>query len=170
MLQAESVFLNALAAEGPDSSHAQAMQIFGQFVGSWEHRWRQIGDHPASGTGEWHFGWILQGRAVQDVFIAYYDDGTLYDYGTTIRAYDPARGLWNVAYCGPVTGSLRTFAARQIEDEIVLEGRGSDGHFIHWIFSEITPTTFRWRGEVSLNDGLTWTLYEEMRLTRRSEG
>jgi hypothetical protein len=160
------VFLAALAAGGPESGHTQAMQLFGQFVGSWKHTWRQIGGHPGSGSGEWHFGWVLQGRAVQDVFIAYNDDGTLYDYGTTIRAYDPASGVWNVAYCGPVTGSLRTFTAREIANEIVLEGRGSDGHLIHWIFSEMTPTTFRWRGEVSLNNGLTWTLYEEMRLTR----
>jgi hypothetical protein len=167
MLQAESVFLKALAADGPDPEHAQAMQLFGQLVGSWEHTWREFSSTPVGGTGEWHFGWVLQGRVVQDVFIAYYDDGTLYDYGTTIRAYDPAKGQWNVAYCGPVQGSLRTFTAREIEDEIVLEGRGGDGHLIHWIFSEITPTTFRWRGEVSQNNGLTWTLYEEIKLKRR---
>ena len=166
--QPESVFLAALAADGPDPGHAHAMQIFGQFVGSWDHTWREFGsEKPIGGSGEWHFGWVLQGRAVQDVFIAYYDDGTLYDYGTTIRAYDPQTQAWNVAYCGPVTGSLRTFTARMVDDEIVLEGRSSDGHLVHWIFSEITPATFRWRGEVSRNNGVTWTLYEEMRLQRR---
>jgi hypothetical protein len=93
---------------------------------------------------------VLEGRAVQDVFIAYHADGSLYEYGTTIRAYDPQSGFWNVAYCGPVTGSLRVFTASMIGDEI-----------------EIERDSFRWRGEVSKSNGLTWTLYEEMRLTRR---
>jgi hypothetical protein len=167
MLQAESTFLAALAADGPDAANARVLQIFGQFVGSWDHTWREYGDQPATGTGEWHFGWVLQGRAIQDVFIAYHADGSLYEYGTTIRAYDPRSGFWNVAYCGPVTGSLRVFTASLVGDEIVLEGQGSDGHLIHWIFSEIKRDSFRWRGEVSKNNGLTWTVYEEMRLTRR---
>lgn len=167
MLQAESTFLRALAAQGPDAGHPQVLQIFGQFVGSWDHAWREFGENPATGSGEWHFGWVLQGRAVQDVFIAYHADGSLYEYGTTIRAYDPQSGFWNVAYCGPLTGSLRVFTASMIGDEIVLEGQGTDGHLIHWIFSEITRDTFRWRGEISKNNGLTWLIYEEMRLTRR---
>jgi hypothetical protein len=143
--------------------------LFGQFVGSWDFSWRDIGgEQPASGTGEWHFGWVLEGRAVQDVWIAYRADGSLYEYGSTVRFYDPQIDGWHVSWQGPVTGNLRTFTARLIEDEIVLEGRSSDGHLIHWIFSEITPKTFRWRGERSENNGLTWSLHEEMRLTRRS--
>ena len=167
MLRAESTFLATLAANGPDPAHASALQIFGQFVGSWDFTWHDIGgEQPIGGTGQWHFGWVLQGRAVQDVWIAYHADGSLYDYGTTIRAYDARTGRWNVAYCSPVRGSLRTFSARMIHDEIVLEGRSADGHLTHWIFSEIRRDSFRWRGEISKNDGVTWTLYEEMKLTR----
>ena len=169
MLQAESAFLQALAADGPDTERAEALQIFGQFVGSWDFTWRDVGgDKPIGGTGHWHFGWVLQGRAVQDVWIAYHADGALYDYGTTIRAYDQRNDRWNVAYCTPVRGSIRTFTARMIENEIVLEGRSPEGYLTNWIFSEIKRDTFRWRGEISKNDGLTWTLYEEMRLTRRA--
>jgi hypothetical protein len=169
LTQSESTFLKTLAADGPDPVHAQAMQLFGQFAGSWEHTWRFFdGRENASGSGQWHFGWVLQGRAVQDVFIAYNADGSLYDYGSTIRVYDPAQERWNIAYLGPLTQTCRTFTARMVEDEIVLEGRNADGHLIHWIFSEITSSTFRWRGEISENDGLTWRLYEEMRLKRRT--
>ena len=166
MLQAESTFLAALAADGPERRTREYFRSSGS-LSVRDHTWREFGDQPATGTGEWHFGWVLQGRAIQDVFIAYHADGSLYEYGTTIRAYDPRSGFWNVAYCGPVTGSLRVFTASMIGDEIVLEGQGTDGHLIHWIFSEIKRETFRWRGEVSKNNGLTWTLYEEMRLTRR---
>jgi len=164
-----NMFLTALSADGPDPALATALQIFGQFVGSWDLTWRDIGgEKPIGGTGEWHFGWVLQGRAVQDVWIAYHADGVLYDYGTTIRAYDQRNDRWNVAYCTPVRGSIRTFTARMIENEIVLEGRSPEGYLTNWIFSEIKRDTFRWRGEISKNDGLTWTLYEEMRLTRRA--
>ncbi len=102
MLQAKSTFLTALAADGPDPHNAQALEVFGQFVGSWDFTWRDTGgETPLGGTGQWHFGWVLQGRAVQDVWIAFHADGSLYDYGTTIRAYDPQGDVWNVAYCTP---------------------------------------------------------------------
>ncbi|HYM39567.1 MAG TPA: hypothetical protein VEY12_05415 [Thermoplasmata archaeon] len=41
-----------------------------------------------------------------------------------------------------------------------------DGNPEHWIFSEITGTSFRWRAEESFDGGRTWKLTEEMRIRR----
>jgi len=60
-----------LAASGPDVDYAEKLMLFGQFVGDWEVDFTVYGP---DGTreierAEWHFGWVLQGRAIQDVFI-----------------------------------------------------------------------------------------------------
>src|SRR4051794_31507903 len=63
--------IEVLRADGPDPERAAHLDLFGQFVGEWELDVTNFAANGASETahGEWHFGWILQGRAVQDVWI-----------------------------------------------------------------------------------------------------
>jgi hypothetical protein len=121
----------ALAADGPAADRADKLMLFGQFVGDWD---VEFTVHNPDGTrqterAEWHFGWVLEGRAVQDVWIvprrSERDKASAIksDYGTTIRFYDPAIDAWRVVYASPMHGDLLMFVARQVGDEIVLEGR-----------------------------------------------
>ena len=49
------------------------------------------------------------------------------------------------------------------------EGIGSDHRRRErWSFTDITPDSFLWLGEVSFDDGITWFLEQEMRATRRT--
>jgi hypothetical protein len=58
---------------------------------------------------------------------------------------------------------------RDAGDRIVQEGMGSDRRRRErWSFTKITAQSFLWLGEVSLDDGLTWFLEQEMRATRRA--
>ena len=86
------------------------------------------GEETLSERGEWIFAWILEGRAVQDVWIIpdrarrgreAFSEG---EYGTTIRFYGPRARAWKVTWNGPLRGSRRTFVARKSGDEIVQEG------------------------------------------------
>lgn len=48
-----------------------AVQMYDWLVGSWD---VTVTDFPEDGTkhqhqGEWHFSWVLEGRAIQDVWI-----------------------------------------------------------------------------------------------------
>ena len=66
------VLPDALLAGGPAADRAEKMLLYGQFVGSWDGK---VVVHEAPGTrressSEVHFGWVLGGRAVQDVWIA----------------------------------------------------------------------------------------------------
>jgi len=53
------------------------------------------GKHEA--RGEIHAGWVLQGRAIQDVWIF---PGAF--YGTTLRVYDPGLDAWHILWSDPV--------------------------------------------------------------------
>jgi hypothetical protein len=166
---------DALVAEGPDPEHADALMLFGQFVGEWDFDWACYsadGEQAMTERGEWIFGWVLEGRAVQDVWIipargrdqAGLPEG---EYGTTIRFYDPRRDVWLVTWSGPINHTRRTFVARRAGEAIVQDGTTDEGHRMQWIFSEIAENSFSWRS-VSSNDGeKTWQLREEMHVCRK---
>lgn len=63
--------IEALHVTGPAAEYAGKLMLFGRFVGSWRLEWTgpDTGGQPATMTGELHFGWVLGGRAVQDIWI-----------------------------------------------------------------------------------------------------
>jgi hypothetical protein len=74
---------------------------------------------------------------------------------------------WHSIWISPKYGVIQTFVARRVGDEIVLEGQTEEGHPERWIFSEITPNSFRWRSVESHDNEKTWKLTEEMRVHRK---
>jgi hypothetical protein len=66
-----SSFAEVLHAHGPDSSRAATLKLFSWFVGRWEFDVSTILDDGTThlGEGEIHAGWVLQGRAIQDVWM-----------------------------------------------------------------------------------------------------
>jgi len=152
----------ALLADGPAAQYREKLMVFGQFVGDWEFRGVEYHADGSRVTdrGEIEFAWVLEGRAVQDVWIERErSDGQTKIYGTTLRVYDPTLDAWRIVWANPPTGSQQTMLARKKGDEIVLQGKNPDGIAIRWIFSEIKPDSFRWRGERF--DGASWHVYEE---------
>ncbi|TMG32371.1 MAG: hypothetical protein E6H94_11970 [Chloroflexi bacterium] len=61
-----------VGATGPHAEHAEALMLFGQFVGGWDVESHQYAPDGAERTlrGEWYFFWALEGRAIQDVIVA----------------------------------------------------------------------------------------------------
>ena len=164
--------IEALRSAGPDPDHADALMLFGRFVGSWDVAGVLIepDGSPSEHRGEWHFGWVLEGRAVQDVLISpprAPGRGASFECGTTIRFYDPHSGVWQVTYVSPVSRQVHRLVGRPSGDEIVQEGARPDGRPQRWTFSDITERSFRWRGEVSADGGRSWAVDEEMRARRR---
>lgn len=163
-----------LAANGPIEDRADKLMLFGQFVGDWDVDFTVYEPDGAKQTekAEWHFGWVLEGRAVQDVWIVPrrserdHASPIKSDYGTTIRFYDPEIDAWRVVYVSPLQGDLLTFIAREVGDEIVLEGHDPDGSPMRWIFSNITAQSFNWRRVISPDGGKTWRLHKEMFVRR----
>jgi hypothetical protein len=165
--------IQTLAADGPWPEHADKLMLFGRFVGAWDVEasyYDEDGNLVGRQQGEWHFGWVLQGRAIQDVLFAPRrgapDTGS-FEYGTTVRFYDPRRDEWRVAWLGPVNGVCTTLVARADAEGIVLEGPTKAGGLHRWTFSEITDDFFHWRGYRAPGADGPWHLEEEMLVSRR---
>lgn len=164
-----------LHADGPLPEHAGRLMLFGQFVGGWDLQvtnYEHGGAVSSSYTGEVHFGWVLGGRGIQDVWMGparaerERTGAPLVMYGTTVRIYDASIDAWRVAWLA-ASGYQATLVARQKGEEIVLQGHEPDGRPMRWIFSEITPSSFRWRDEVSEDEGGIWWMQQEMRARRQ---
>jgi hypothetical protein len=162
--------IKGLSSDGPYPEFKDKLMLFGQFVGDWDIV--SVQSPNPSGIafkerGEVHFGWILDGRAVQDVWMTYDEKSKrAVPVGTTIRVYDPSADTWQSTWISVLRRSVQTFVARQVGGEIVLEGRTKDGYAEHWIFSNIKPGSFRWHSEETHDGGSTWVLTEEMIIHR----
>jgi len=174
-----SEFSQVLHADGPAAEHADKLALYGQFVGDWDAdvvTYTPDGKRH-EGQGEIHFGWILQGRAIQDVWMI----PRLKDrkpgvapmplagnwYGTTVRAYDPSLDAWHIYWIDPATNAYYQQLGRQQGTDIVQQGGTESGVLSRWSFTEITPKSFHWKGEASADKGATWHLLVEV-FARRS--
>ena len=166
---------NALHADGPSTELAKEDRLYDWLIGSWTAR---VVDYPGDGSkkensGEWHFGYVLEGRAIQDVWISPPRSNRNADtpksgnrYGTSIRAFHPTEKRWHVTWINPVSGALNLLVARRDGNDIVQEGRDDDGNLMRWVFTEIKKNSARWYGERSFDGGKTWKLEAEFFLTR----
>ena len=167
--------IRTLVAAGRSPEIPEAMDLYGWMVGSWE---LDVVGHDDEGnvihsSGEAHVGWVLEGRAVQDVFInpRRSDRGpespTFANwYGTTLRIYDSSIHAWRVNWFNPHDGFRAELIGRRRGKDIVQEGKFPDGTDIRWTFSNITENSYRWRGERLEPDG-TWRLQVEFRGARK---
>ena len=170
---ARSVLLTATsrAPEIPESADA-----YGWLIGSWELDVRRYWgiDVSARGLkGEAHFGWALEGRAIQDVWIMPRVrertpnlDPHMNMYGTTLRVWDPSIQAWQITWTNPAGQHHERQIGRRVGNDVVQIGVRPDGTPTRWMFSEITADSFRWTGESLCPDGKTWTLEGEFRATR----
>lgn len=173
--EASVPMLEALSAPGPAPEHADKLSLFGQFVGSWDLEVTNYPEpeKPEIASGEWHFGWGLEGRAIIDVWISPRREERgnvrdLYgDYGATIRIFDPELDAWRSTWIGPRKAAVRAFVARRVGDEIVLTGSFKPETETRWIFSQIKRNSFHWRSVESSDGWKTFRLWQTMEASRR---
>jgi hypothetical protein len=173
-----SDMLSVLGAEGPNAEHSRGLMLYGQFVGAWAGTvkvFRRDGTVRQESC-EVFFGWVLEGRAVQDVWIAPARndrgrpgrDASKDMYGTTIRVYDPDADVWQITWIDPNTQAFGRMTGRQVGDDIVQEYREDDGALWEWRFTDVTEDSFRWLARQSTDDGASWQLRNEFFMKRRA--
>jgi len=173
MESALSPFVEALTSGGPHPSLGKHADTYGRVIGSWV---GEVHNHmitpSRSGSIEIHFAWVLDGRAVQDLWIAPTRDdrargvtGSLNWYGTTLRVFDSKSETWRVQWWDPSSGLRIDLEGARQDDDIVQLGL-RQGRPIRWTFSAIRADSFLWQGHILEPDGRTWRLEVEIRARR----
>jgi hypothetical protein len=173
-----SPFVEALLASAPHPSVSGERDVYAPLLGAWDAR---VIDHLPDGSdreqsAEIHFARVLDGRAVQDLWIAparHERPGPRERapggrYGTTLRVYDPELEAWRITWWNPLSGIECRLVGRRIGSRIVQTGTDEDGRPIRWSFDEIGPDSFHWRGERSDDGGRSWICETEFLARRRS--
>jgi hypothetical protein len=162
-----------LGAPGRASDIPEEADIYGWLVGTWKldvlHYWGT--DVSARGLKcDVRAGWVLEGRAIQDVWImpelSERDNSTdkkMNMYGTTLRVWDARIHAWRITWKNPAGDHYEEQIGRPCGKDIVQIGARPDGTPTRWRFTEITPRSFHWIGESLAPDGKTWRLEGEFK-------
>lgn len=170
-LSPREAMISVLRSVNPNPSLGEEAQTFDRLIGSWE---ADFGFPQHDGTvrhkkGELHFGWVMDGHAVQDLWIGYptgeQKERTI---GTTFRFFDTKLKNWRIVFINPQYNYVVTTQGGREGDSIVLRGADSDGLPIRWTFRDITSQSFHWTGEKSHDGGKTWVLEEDHHMKRRA--
>lgn len=175
-IASDAGFHALLAAERRSPEIPESQDVYGWLVGSWELdvlHYKAVDVSRLKLRGEAHFDRVLEGRAIQDVWIMPRVAERTADtpktnnmYGTTLRFWDPAIQAWHIRWFNPVTCHFEQQTGRRVGEEIVQVGARADGTPTRWRFTEITADSFHWIGEALNPDGQTWRLEGEFRARR----
>lgn len=144
-------FFDALICKGKNIAIPEEFNYFGKLIGSWEIKYVDNNDSYVI-KGEWHFSWVLEGMAIQDVIIL-----PDYEYETSLRIYNPDTHAWDVAY--GYTGKIIRLEARKQDDMIVLTY--NDDKTRKWVFTKIENNSFHWQNVTVKNNG-EWHINVDM--------
>ena len=147
-------FLKKLTSECKNIELPEEFNYFGELVGSWKIDYI---DNSTSHSikGEWHFSWVLEGMAIQDIIIL-----PDYERGTTLRVYNPGTQAWDIAYC--FTGKIIRLEAKKENGIIVLTDIENKRR--KWVFAKIEENNFHWQDVTVQEDGewhINFDLYAE---------
>jgi hypothetical protein len=168
-------FIEALLAPGPHPSLGAHAETYARLIGSWvgEIHNHMPGKRVPAASVEAHFAWVLDGRAVQDVWItpARSDRGakngaTLDWFGATLRVFDAPSESWRTVWSDPVSRFRIELVGRRQGEDIVQIGT-RDGRPIRWTFSHIRAESFSWQGHILSFDGQTWQLEVDIQFRRQ---
>ena len=170
-------FFSVLAAPNRSLEIPESADVYGWLCGSWDLdvvHYRGINVAERGLTGEVHAARVLEGRAVQDVWImprrenrGADSDPTMNMYGTTLRSWDGSIQAWRIAWTNPAGAHREEQVGRWNGADILQEGTRADGTRTRWTFTEITADSFHWRGEALYPGKQNWILEGEFLAKRR---
>jgi hypothetical protein len=160
----------ALEATSANAALGDQAQVLARLVGTWDVAYTDFAKDGKAihRTGEFIVGWVLDGRAIQDLWIVNpsgkRQDREVY---TDLHYFDPKTRTWRATFVDPEHGSEARFTGGPVgNDRFVLETQDMNSKQTRWSFNDIRPDSFVWRDEASRDGGKTWRLQSEYQMKR----
>ncbi|MBW8813221.1 MAG: hypothetical protein JF588_07315 [Caulobacterales bacterium] len=158
-------------AAGPDPQQVRAID---GMIGTWR---VDYGDISKTGvtthrTGQFIVSWVLDGRAVQDVWIVDPSGARkTREVYSDLRWFDPKTGTWPAVFVDPEHASTARFTSEPpAPDRIVLHSPDLGPGDSRWSFVATGPDSLSFRDEASDDGGKTWRVRSDDHLTRQAPG
>ena len=163
--------VTALEASSPNASLGDQAEVLGRLVGTWDVEYTDFDKDGKAihRTGEFIVSWVMDGRALQDLWIVN-PSGTrkereVYTY---LHYFEPKSRTWHATFVDPEHGSVAGFTGSATgNDRFVLATHDLGSEETRWSFNDIRPDSVIFRDEASGDGGKTWKLRSEDHMTRR---
>ncbi len=155
-----------LIADGPNPNAPEEVKQYGQLAGHWQCKSFNLqpdgnwAESPGLATWSWYY--VLEGYAVQDVWLPDRNANAAAPMGTNLRTFDPGTGLWEMVWTTQQVPRLEKYRASYRNGEIHMYAERPASasfpkHLMHITFHNIGETHFDWKYESSgLTDGKNW--------------
>jgi hypothetical protein len=146
----------ALAEDPPAKVPRNA--LFDQLIGTWDVRY-EIFDKDGKvrrDRGRVLYSWILDGKALQEIWSSDSESKDPQPFGTTIDFYDLKRRRWTAVWIYPAQGTTTIVTGGEVNGSLVLTGHNESGALERWSTSVAQPDSIAVRADVSHDNGNTW--------------
>jgi hypothetical protein len=162
----------ALKATSAHPSLSDQAEVVGRLVGTWDVEYTDFAKDGKAihRTGQFIVGWVMDGRALQDVWIVN-PSGTRKqrEVYTDLHHFDPKSRTWRTTFVDPEHGPVARFTGGPVgNDRFVLETQDMGSNTTRWSANDIRPDSFVWRDEASSDGGKTWRLQAEYHMKRHA--
>jgi len=160
-----------LQASQPEATLRQAAGAVDRLIGDWAVDYVDIAkDGKATRrTGRFVVRWVLDGRAVQDVWIV---DPTgsrkEREIYTDVRYFDPKLRTWKAVFFDPEHDSTASFTGEIGGDGLIMHTPDLGAADSRWSFVDARADSMVFRDEASDDGGKSWRLRSEYHLTRQN--
>ncbi|HVT40155.1 MAG TPA: hypothetical protein VHE78_14035 [Gemmatimonadaceae bacterium] len=112
-------------------------------------------------TGTWKAARALDGWGIEDDLRISDASGNPRAFSHAVRVYDAAARHWNSSSLDVYRASFVSATAEWKDGQMVVTSRGTDGDGRAYVsrsrYYEVSPTSFRFQQDRSLDDGRTWS-------------
>ena len=139
---------------------------YAPLLGDWDFDYSEPGGRQLK--GEWFFRRVLDGTAIEDIFICpsratrEIDPQPDGEYGVALRMYDPEKHRYDMTYA--CTKGTTRLTVRKMDGKIVCSVQDDSGN--KWVFCEVGADTFHWQN-VTENESGEWRVNCEVFARRK---
>ena len=147
---------NLAAAESKTKIPQNA--LFDQLVGTWDvtYEFTDKNGNARRDRGQVHYSWILDGKALQEIWTSASEDKDPQPFGTTINFYDRKRQHWTAVWVYPAEGMTLIMTGGEVDGRFVLTGFDESGALQRWSTNVVQSDSIVIRLDISNDDGKTW--------------